>query len=78
VFGELEAAIIKERVNAGLARAKAQGKKLGRPRVAGTVEDRIRELRRGGAGIKAVAKRLGVGVGTVQRVDREMRVDEAA
>ena len=29
-------------------------------------------------GIKAVAKRLGIGVGTVQRVDREMRVDEAA
>src|SRR5688572_19492594 len=68
VFGEFEAAIIKERVNAGLARARAQGKKLGRPRVAGTVEARVRELRRGGAGVKAVAKRLGVGVGTVQRV----------
>jgi DNA invertase Pin-like site-specific DNA recombinase len=31
VFSEFERAIIRERVNAGLARAKAQGKKLGRP-----------------------------------------------
>jgi DNA invertase Pin-like site-specific DNA recombinase len=73
VFGELEAAIIKERVNAGLARAKAQGKKLGRPRVADTVEDRIRELRASGLGIKAIAKQLDIGVGTVQRVDKAMK-----
>ena len=78
VFAEFEREIIVERVNAGLARARAHGVKLGRPRIAGEVERRIRELRRGGAGIKAVAKRLGVGVGTVQRVDREMGVDEAA
>src|ERR1017187_3754380 len=31
-FAEFEAAIIKERVHAGLARARADGKKLGRPR----------------------------------------------
>jgi DNA invertase Pin-like site-specific DNA recombinase len=73
VFGEFEREIIRERVNAGLARARAQGARLGRPRVAGAVEARIRELRAGGAGIKAVAKRLGVGVGTVQRVERETR-----
>ena len=72
VFGELEAAIIKERVNAGLARARARGTKLGRPRVAGTVEDRIRELRAAGTGIKTVAKQLAIGVGTVQRVDKAM------
>ena len=32
VFSEFEREIIRERVNSGLARAKAQGKKLGRPR----------------------------------------------
>jgi len=31
VFAEFERAMIRERVNAGLTRAKAQGKKLGRP-----------------------------------------------
>jgi DNA invertase Pin-like site-specific DNA recombinase len=73
VFAEFERAIIRERVNAGLARARAQGTRLGRPKVAGEVEARVRELRAGGVGIKAVAKRLGVGVGTVQRVERETR-----
>ena len=77
VFAEFERAIVVERVHAGLARAKAQGTRLGRPKVAGEVEDRIRELRAGGVGIKAAAKRLGVGVGTVQRVDRELRAKDA-
>jgi DNA invertase Pin-like site-specific DNA recombinase len=76
VFAEFERAIIRERVNAGLARARAQGTRLGRPKVAGEVEARVRELRAGGVGIKAAAKRLGVGVGTVQRVDRELRALE--
>lgn len=74
VFAEMEVDLIRERVNAGLARAKAHGVKLGRPKVAGAVEERIRELRATGKGVKATAKALGVGVGTVQRVDRELKV----
>ena len=31
-FGEFERSMIRERVNAGLARAKAEGKTLGRPK----------------------------------------------
>jgi DNA invertase Pin-like site-specific DNA recombinase len=77
VFAEFERAIVVERVKAGLARAGAQGTRLGRPKVAGEVEARIRELRAGGVGIKATAKRLSVGVGTVQRVDRELRAKDA-
>jgi DNA invertase Pin-like site-specific DNA recombinase len=73
VFGELEREIIRERVNSGLARARAQGMRLGRPKVAEAVEDRIRELRADGIGIKATARQLRVGVGTVQRIDRELR-----
>jgi DNA invertase Pin-like site-specific DNA recombinase len=34
VFAEFERAMIVERVHAGLKRARAQGKRLGRPRVA--------------------------------------------
>jgi DNA invertase Pin-like site-specific DNA recombinase len=78
VFGELEREIIRERVNSGLARARAQGTRLGRPKVAEAVEDRIRELRRAGTGIKTVARQLGVGVGTVQRVDQELRLQVEA
>jgi DNA invertase Pin-like site-specific DNA recombinase len=78
VFAEFERAIIVERVNAGLARAKAQGVKLGRPKVAGAIEAQVRELRASGLGIKATAKRLNIGTGTVQRIDAEMRAEAAA
>jgi DNA invertase Pin-like site-specific DNA recombinase len=68
VFAEFERAMIVERVHAGLRRAKAQGKILGRPRVAPEVESRIRRELSKGTGIKSTARKLGVGVGTVQRV----------
>jgi len=63
--------MVRERVNAGLARARAQGTRLGRPRVGAVVERRVRELRAAGKGIEAVARELGVGVGTVQRIVAE-------
>ncbi len=71
VFAEFERAMIVERVHAGLRRAKAQGKSLGRPRVSPEVEQRVRRELAKGTGIRAVARRLGVGVGTVQRVKAE-------
>ena len=68
IFAEFERAMIVERVHAGLRRARAQGKRLGRPRVPAEVEQRIRRELTKGKGIRAVARQLGVGVGTVQRV----------
>src|SRR6202045_2091399 len=49
VFAEFERGIIRERVNAGLARARANGTKLGRRRVEPAVGGRILELRARGA-----------------------------
>lgn len=68
VFSEFERAMIRERVNAGLSRARAQGKQLGRPRVAADVESAILAHRAAGVGINKIARELGVGVSTVQRV----------
>lgn len=68
VFAEYERAMIRERVNAGLARAKAEGKRLGRPTVGAETEARIKALRAQGMGMLKVAKTLGVGVSAVQRV----------
>ena len=68
VFAEFERGIIRERVNAGLARAKANGVKLGRRRVKPSVEATIRELRAEGDGILKIARTLGVGTSVVQRV----------
>jgi DNA invertase Pin-like site-specific DNA recombinase len=71
VFAEYERAMIQERVKSGLARAKAQGKRLGRPTVGPAVEARIRQLRADGMGVLKVARTLGIGVSAVQRVDGE-------
>jgi DNA invertase Pin-like site-specific DNA recombinase len=68
VFAEFERSIIVERINAGLARARAQGKELGRPRVADRTETEIRKMLAKGTGKLKIARTLGVGVSTVQRV----------
>ena len=68
IFGEFEAAMIRERVNAGLARAKAEGKQLGRPKAKTQTEEKIRELRAEGKGILRIAREVGCGVSVVQRV----------
>src|ERR1700721_1915505 len=65
VFAEFERGIIRERVNAGLARARANGTKLGRRRVKPSVEAAIRELRAKGDGILKIPRTLGVGTGVV-------------
>src|ERR1700686_2947672 len=68
VFAEFERGIIRERVNAGLARARANGTKLGRRRVEPAVEARILELKADGHGILKIGRTLGVGTSVVQRV----------
>jgi hypothetical protein len=60
--------IIRERVNAGLARAKAKGTKLGRRPVKPSTEARIRELKASGMGILKIGRTLKVGTSVVQRV----------
>jgi DNA invertase Pin-like site-specific DNA recombinase len=74
VFAEFERALLVERVKAGLARARAEGKKLGRPRKSAEVEAQIRTHLAEGIGILRTAKLVGVGAGTVQRVRREMKM----
>jgi DNA invertase Pin-like site-specific DNA recombinase len=68
VFAEFERAILIDRVKAGLARARASGKRLGRPRLPDEVIDCIRQQLMAGRGIHSTAKLLKVGVGSVQRV----------
>jgi DNA invertase Pin-like site-specific DNA recombinase len=68
VFAEFERAMIRERVMAGLARARAEGTQLGRPKVAPETERKIRATLKAGTGIVSTARKLGVGVSTVQRV----------
>jgi DNA invertase Pin-like site-specific DNA recombinase len=64
---ELERSLIAERVRAGLRHARAKGVRLGRPRVF-VSESRIDTLRGSGATWRAIAKDLGVALGTVHRI----------
>ncbi len=72
VFAEFERAMIQERVRAGLARARSEGKRLGRPPIAPALEKRIREALAtpGRPGIRVIAKQFGVSPMTVQNVAR--------
>jgi DNA invertase Pin-like site-specific DNA recombinase len=72
VFAELERSIIMERIHAGIARARAAGKHLGRPRVSNDIEKRIQTRLKAGKGVLRVAKECGVGTSTVQRIKAGM------
>ncbi len=74
VFAEFERAMIQERINAGIARARKHGTKsgrpIGRPRLPDKALAAIHSARAQGKGIKRFARGLGVGVGTVQKAVR--------
>jgi len=60
VFAEFERSMIQERVRAGLRRAKDDGKKLGRPRIAPQLEERIVAALKAGETIRGVAEKFDV------------------
>ena len=71
-FAEFERTMIRQRIKAGLKRAVAQGVKLGRPRIDKAIERKVWKQLAKGFGILKVARSLGLGTGTVQRIAREL------
>ena len=70
--------MIVQRVNAGLARAKAKGVTLGRPKIDEKTEQAIRRaLAKGDKGKHKLAAEFGVGSGTVARIKAEMEAANA-
>jgi putative DNA-invertase from lambdoid prophage Rac len=68
-IAQFEREIIRERINAGLARAKSEGKKLGRPsNVNDSTKTAVKLMREKGASIHRIAKELRIGVGTTSRI----------
>lgn len=72
IFSEFERAMIQDRIRAGLNRARAEGRRLGRPKTGDAILARIRRELDAGHGIHKTAKLVGCGVGTVQKVKREI------
>ena len=68
-LAEYERELIRERINAGLSRAKAEGKKLGRPtNVNAETRDKVVQLRKEGMPIKKIAKELRIGLATTRKL----------
>jgi DNA invertase Pin-like site-specific DNA recombinase len=75
VFAEFERAMIRERVLAGLARAKDQGISLGRRRLEDSDAAKVAAIKRALAakrGVRRIARDLETGVGTVLRIKNEL------
>jgi DNA invertase Pin-like site-specific DNA recombinase len=67
VFGEFERAMIVDRMRSGMARARAQGKIIGRPAIAAEVREEIARRLATGATIYRVAKDMGLDRKTVDK-----------
>jgi putative DNA-invertase from lambdoid prophage Rac len=68
VFAEFEREVLRERVRAGLAHARQNGKTLGRPLTAGLKADRIQKLHRSGISKSQIARQLSIGRTSVRRI----------
>ncbi len=81
VFAEFERGIIKERIAAGLDRAREQGTKsgkpFGRPSITAKTRDAILKARASGLSIRETARAAGVSVGKAHGVIKEVEADPA-
>ena len=71
IFAEFEREILRERTRAGLAQARLNGKRLGRPATAALHTAEIRKLHRAGVSKAEIARRLRVGRTSVRRILKE-------
>ena len=68
IFAEFEKEILRERTRAGLAHARENGKRLGRPATAAVHAAEIRKLHRAGASKSEIARRVQIGRTSVRRI----------
>jgi putative DNA-invertase from lambdoid prophage Rac len=68
IFAEFEREILRERTRAGLAHARANGKRLGRPTTAAVHAAKVRKLHRAGVSKSEIARRLEIGRTSVRRI----------
>jgi DNA invertase Pin-like site-specific DNA recombinase len=66
-MAELERDVIRERVHAGLRRARAQGKRIGRPGAKADIPT-VRQLHAEGRSIRSIANATGVSKSAIHRL----------
>jgi DNA invertase Pin-like site-specific DNA recombinase len=77
VFAEFERSMIRERVISGMSRAKAQGKRLGKPATDPAKLEALRAELGKGTGLVKAAKLCGVGTYTAQKMKAEIDKEKA-
>jgi len=68
IFAEFEREVLRERTRAGLAEARVNGKRLGRPETAARHAAEVRKLHRAGPSKSEIARRLQIGRTSVRRI----------
>jgi putative DNA-invertase from lambdoid prophage Rac len=68
IFAEFEREILRERTRAGLAQARLNGKRLGRPATAAVHVAEIQKLHRAGVSKSEIARRVQIGRTSVRRI----------
>ena len=72
-LAQFESSLISQRVKAGMARAKAQGKHVARPPLPVALQNRILELRGQGLSISKISQQLGIAYGTIYNYARKFK-----
>jgi putative DNA-invertase from lambdoid prophage Rac len=75
VFAEFEREILQERVRAGIAQARKEGRPHGRPRTASLKADEVLRLKAERVSHSEIARQLGIGRTSVRRILTESRID---
>ena len=70
-IAEFEREMIRERVKAGMAAAKARGQRIGRRRISMEKQSRVRRMREHGMTLREIAEAVGVSLGTAAAYARE-------
>ncbi len=68
VFAEFEREVLRERVGAGIAQARWEGRRHGRPRTASLKADEVPHLKAERMSHSEIARRLGIGRTSVRRI----------
>jgi len=72
-LAQFESSLISERVKAGMARAKAQGKHISRPPLAGSIRTQIAELYQQNISINQISKQLGISYGSAWNYVQQLK-----
>ena len=68
VFAEFERDILRERVKAGIAQARAEGKPHGRPKTASLLKEQVEDMYEADMSKSEIARRLSIGRTSVRRM----------